>query len=697
MHGMSARSNVSAQGSTKAIVPAVIYAAKSSPQDNDESTGAQIEQCRERIAREPDRALFGDPFSEENVSAYHGNRGPELEAAIRAAIVAVEQHGHAEVWVWKSNRLARGSGRRDEARSLLELFTDLRRQGVTLRSVTDDEYLREEFIGMASRMAHKFAEDLGSDVQRGRRRAFDAGEHGGGPCWDGYRDVPVVGADDKPIVSRRGKVKMRREIDPEREPTIRRLWDLLLDGIADATVARMLNREGYRTKDGKAWSRRRVQDTRTNPSYAGAVVWHRGQPDQEINWNGIHDGRYLTRKQWESIQATCAERDRMPDGRPRGGRATRLYALSKLAVCDRCGEPMYASTSAYRRKGDGSKARTYLCKNVHAGTGLCDAPRIDAEAVDLAVIRHLDSLFIDFDGWLAELDRSADKRRAEVEAALNLDLAALRTLDTRAERIKADYLRQIDKGNDTAAEVVRELLERTHTERQEIEQTVAAHHTTLTALDEPATDAMLDIYSRLRDSLRGVAEDGEDGLGTLNDRLRAIFKEFRLDKVDRETVGILPVLRPDVIERYGTEQITIVGDDQAVTSKQATPGDMPVALFASGENAVTPPATGLQASLAETVSNSQLYLRTKPKRGAFAASQPYADGGPRSSSVPLRWRLWPGGATHRGSGFAANSRACSASDRKALVIVSATPSARAAAARRSKASATSGRIGLPIR
>ena len=62
-----------------------------------------------------------------------------------------------------------------------------------------------------------------------------------------------------------------------------------------------------------------------------------------------------------------------------------------------------------------------------------------------------------------------------------------------------------------------------------------------------------------------------------------------------------------------------------------------------------------------------------------------------------RCRLVPGGATHLGLGLAANSRACSASERNALVTESTIPSRRAAAAIRSNASATSGRIGLPIR
>jgi hypothetical protein len=56
----------------------------------------------------------------------------------------------------------------------------------------------------------------------------------------------------------------------------------------------------------------------------------------------------------------------------------------------------------------------------------------------------------------------------------------------------------------------------------------------------------------------------------------------------------------------------------------------------------------------------------------------------------------PGGATKRGSGFAAHKRACSTSERYAELITSAMPSRRATAAIRSKAAATSGRMGLPL-
>src|SRR5205085_9151859 len=94
---------------------------------------------------------------------------------------------------------------------------------------------------------------------------------------------------------------------------------------------------------------------------------------------------------------------------------------------------------------------------------------------------------------------------------------------------------------------------------------------------------------------------------------------------------------------------------------------------------------------------SHPYLRTKPNLREFASSQPYADEGPRSSSVAHRCRECPGGATQVGSGWAANSAACSASERKPELTPRVSPAALAAIAMWSKAAATSGRIPSPSR
>ena len=110
-----------------------------------------------------------------------------LRAAIAAAISAADEHGSAELWANTSARFARGTGKKDEARSMLELFTHLRRAGVALRSVHDDEFVTNEMlVGFASAQASKYAEDLSESVKRAKRRQAERGEHLGGPLPLGY-------------------------------------------------------------------------------------------------------------------------------------------------------------------------------------------------------------------------------------------------------------------------------------------------------------------------------------------------------------------------------------------------------------------------------------------------------------------------------------------------------------------------------
>jgi hypothetical protein len=95
------------------------------------------------------------------------------------------------------------------------------------------------------------------------------------------------------------------------------------------------------------------------------------------------------------------------------------------------------------------------------------------------------------------------------------------------------------------------------------------------------------------------------------------------------------------------------------------------------------------------VAHTHSYLWTKWKRPALRFSHPWADGGPRSSSVPYQWSERPRGATQCGSGRSAKSLACSASEQYAEVTSSVTPSRLAAAYRRSKAAPRPGAWACP--
>ena len=65
-------------------IPAIIYAAKST-EDKHGSIPTQIEDCQALAEREGFEVRPEWEFQDENKSAYHGSRGPGLEAAMRGA------------------------------------------------------------------------------------------------------------------------------------------------------------------------------------------------------------------------------------------------------------------------------------------------------------------------------------------------------------------------------------------------------------------------------------------------------------------------------------------------------------------------------------------------------------------------------------------------------------------------------------
>jgi DNA invertase Pin-like site-specific DNA recombinase len=598
-------------------LPVVIYAAKSSPDPRD-SVASQIDQVRDRVEATGGRSISHEPFSEENVSGYRRSRGPQLDAAIAAAKEAAAEHGEAELWVFHSSRLARGSGKMREARALGEVFYDLRRHGVTLRSVEDDAYVTDEaFVGMASKMANKYSEDLAAHVRRGKRQQFERGQRLGGPVPDGYRLVDDI---------EEGQVVRRYVFDPNRAQVIRTIAALALDGLGDPAIARRLNRDGHRTRRGKPWTRRRVQDALTNPFYAGRVVIHRGTPRQQVRpgaWPpliGLDD--------FDRLQAMRAGRDRpRKNHAARTGRRTIRYALARLGRCDRCGERMYCVTSPYKRK-DGTQQRSYVCANVRNETGLCDQPKLDAAKIDAAVVAHLDRLFIDFDAWLEQLAKGAADHRAGLQAELSAQLEQLAKRERQEAAVQRRLAELIESGEptrDAVESTLRMVLgeKATHQQRvEELREALAAEP------DEPPTDAMLDIYNAMARAVRGGGTD--ESVADLNDRLRAVFEEFRLDRVDTGVVGVLPILRRDFIDRYRESgRGSVMADYEDAIPTTNLPEASPTVLWATEP----PPVKPLRVP-SETGRNAHSYLLMKPKRWAFASSQPYAAGGPRSSSVP---------------------------------------------------------------
>src|SRR5690349_10020515 len=91
--------------------PAVIYGAKST-EDTHGSIPTQLADARELAEREGYEVVA--EYNDEAASAYSGNRGDGLAAAMAKCEALVAERGEAVLIVQHSDRLARGDGRKSK-------------------------------------------------------------------------------------------------------------------------------------------------------------------------------------------------------------------------------------------------------------------------------------------------------------------------------------------------------------------------------------------------------------------------------------------------------------------------------------------------------------------------------------------------------------------------------------------------------
>jgi DNA invertase Pin-like site-specific DNA recombinase len=185
---------------------AILYAAKST-EDVKGSISGQLEDGRE-YAKATCLKVVAE-YSEQEVSAFTGNRGTELAAALehveRIGGTLIAQH---------SDRLARGDGM--QARHLVEIALWARRSGVTIHCIQDTSTF--ESLVLAAVMGERNMEDSrrkSAAVAAGiaRRRATGRAVGGRSYGWTRRRDDN----DERVLIP-----------DPKQAPVVERIYDEFL-------------------------------------------------------------------------------------------------------------------------------------------------------------------------------------------------------------------------------------------------------------------------------------------------------------------------------------------------------------------------------------------------------------------------------------------------------------------------------------
>ena len=175
---------------------AVVYAAKST-KDRHLSIPEQLGNCREMSA-ENDWEVLGE-FVDEGFTAYTGNRGPGLAAAIDLAKRTAAERGEQVFLVAQhTSRFARGDGAAPGApRALVELWHEWARANVRGRTVENDYAMQSSVAaGTQGEADHSDSKRKSTSIRKGlRRRARDRGKIAGGfrPFAYRWEDGELVG------------------------------------------------------------------------------------------------------------------------------------------------------------------------------------------------------------------------------------------------------------------------------------------------------------------------------------------------------------------------------------------------------------------------------------------------------------------------------------------------------------------------
>jgi DNA invertase Pin-like site-specific DNA recombinase len=392
---------------TSPLEPAILYAAKSTP-DEKGSIDGQLKEGRKET-KELGLKLAGE-YSEENVSAYKGDRGPELAAALEHA----ERIG-ATLIVQHSDRLARGDAK--QARHLVEIALWALKADVKIHCIQDPRTFAS--IQDAAVMGERNMEDSkrkSGAIKRGLKQRREEGIHTGRvPFGYGYRRNE---ADQRVLL-----------IDEEKAPWVRCIFAHFLAGWSYPNIARWLEAEGVLTATGESqWNPITPRQIVTNPVYAGLIR------DGEELIQATHEA-IIDRETWDrSVALRKAKARTHKRGRPSAGK--HLFRKGFLK-CGICGESIGPVTD---RKRTGPQNQIYFCYGQRRRPHTCDLGSVSRGDIDDAVYAYFRDLALDAEATREQLVASKERELAELRDLLQSAEQDTQTVKECLERVKRDYV-----------------------------------------------------------------------------------------------------------------------------------------------------------------------------------------------------------------------------------------------------------------
>ncbi|MBE4907867.1 recombinase family protein [Bacillus luteolus] len=320
--------------------------------------------------------------------ADRGISGKSIEGrpALKSLLEEAKQNKFDMVLVWKTNRLARNM------LDLLKIDNMLQQSGISFRSYSETNLetettsgkLQFQILGAISEFERN---NIAENVKMGMISRAREGS------WNGGQ---VLGYDNIEIPSENRKRKQSRLVINETEAqTVKRMFQLYIEGNGYKSIANTLNKQGHRSKKNNTFSINAIKTILTNPVYVGYIRynvrrdWNTKRRNninpQPIIQKGLHEP-IISMETWDKAQLILKNRSEVPNRVHSGD-----FPLSGILKCPVCGAGMVLSRTNNKRK-DGTKRilEYYACgawKN--KGTAACNSNTIRVDYANEYVLNKV--------------------------------------------------------------------------------------------------------------------------------------------------------------------------------------------------------------------------------------------------------------------------------------------------------------------
>ncbi len=334
-----------------------------------------------------------------------------------------------EVWVWKTNRLARNQY------DLLTIVKEFERYEVAFKSCSESF----ETTTSAGRLMMNVLASIGEferetivdNVKMGMKQRARTGKWNGGIVL-GYKSAIV------------NENNTRLEIIPEEATTVRKIFELYSSGKGLKAITNQLNHEGYKTKRGNMFGTSGIKDILMNPIYIGKIRYNVRENWSEKRRKGINKNPIIVDGEHESIIPIelwdkVEEMYKMKSGKPKKAFESN-YILTGLMKCPVCGASMVAGrTKKMRKDGTHLVTRYYVCGNWrNKGTAACNSNGVRADYAEEYVLSRIKEVVFN-EKILKDIVKNLNRGRKDIIKPLEKEqeqlTKSLKDIENRKNRV----------------------------------------------------------------------------------------------------------------------------------------------------------------------------------------------------------------------------------------------------------------------